>query len=237
MGQGTTQVIQAHFANHDSATNNIDWWKGVLPAQTNGTTVRYKVALFFNNISAPISDAEISGSKLYGLTQYAITNFNPTNALIWLHNDLSTNNTTNGLQEGFHIVRARTFLPRSGKSSVYNTFSQTFYYDATLPSGVIAFPATDGSTVSSASYTVVVRADSSTTGVTYNIADSNTNNDDGVTGFPNGNGLTNGVPSFVAAQPATPARPSTSSIPTCPRNFISTTPPFPTAAPPPSRFT
>ena len=119
IGKGTTQVVQALYVDHDSATNNIDWWKGTIPAQTNGTQVRYKVALFNGgSIYAgqsiqPISDAEPSGSKLYGLTQAAITNFNPTTAVVWLHNDLNTNNTTIGLQAGFHIVRARTFLPRS----------------------------------------------------------------------------------------------------------------------------
>jgi hypothetical protein len=205
VGKGTTRVAQAFFANHDSAVSNIDWWKGTIPAanQINGAQIRYKIALFYNGIQ-PISDAENSGSKLYGLTQAAITNFNPATATVWLHNDLNTNNTTVGLREGFHILRARTFLPRTGKSSVYNTFLQTFYYDAQPPAGVIAFPPADGNTVSSGSYTVVVRADTTTTGVEYNILDSDPNNDDPVTGQPNGNGLTNGVPVFVSAVPVSP---------------------------------
>ena len=45
IGKGTTQVAQAHFLNHDSAQSNVDWWKGTIPAQPNGTQVRYKVAL------------------------------------------------------------------------------------------------------------------------------------------------------------------------------------------------
>src|SRR5204862_1589292 len=45
VGKGTTQVVQAHFLNHDTAQSNIDWWKGTIPAQASGT-VRYKVALF-----------------------------------------------------------------------------------------------------------------------------------------------------------------------------------------------
>jgi len=68
------------------------------------------------------------------------------------------------------LWRAHTFLPRTNKSSVYNTFAQTFYYDAQLPSGAVASPGVDGSTISNSTYTVVVRADSSTTGVYYNIA-------------------------------------------------------------------
>ena len=42
---------------------------------------------------------------------------------------------------------------------------------------MIAYPA-NGSTITSSSYTVVVRADSTVTGVDFNIQDSNPNNDD-----------------------------------------------------------
>ena len=72
-------------------------------------------------------------SKLFGLTQAAITNFNPANAVVWLHNDLNPANTTVGLQSGFHILRARTFLPvinytnqnyvYANQAQVYNTFA------------------------------------------------------------------------------------------------------------------
>ena len=217
IGQGTTQVAPAFWVNHDSVQNNIDWWQGTIPAQPNGTQVRYKVALFnggsygfsigntTNWPSIPsISDAEVSGSKLYGINQAAITNFNPTTAVVWLHNDLNPANTVTGLQPGFHIVRARTFLPRPGQSSVYNTFLQTFYYDGALPTGVIPYPAS-GSTISSSSYTVVVRADSTVTEADFNIQDSDPNNDDIVTGQPNGNGNdTNGAPIFVPATPVSP---------------------------------
>ena len=49
---------------------------------------------------------------------------------------------------------------------------------------------------------MVVRADSTVTGVDFNIQDSNSNNDDLVTGQPNGNGNdTNGAPIFVPATP------------------------------------
>ncbi len=218
IGKANTQVVQAHFFNHDSTQSNIDWWKGTIPAQAGGAQVRYKAALFSGGIGT-ISDAETSGSKLYGLTENSITNFNPTSAVVWLHNDLNTNNTAIGLQEGFHIMRARNFLPRSNKSSVYNTFAQTFYYDAQLPSGVITSPTTDGSTISNATYTVVLRTDSTTTGVLYNIADSNPNNDDGVTGQPNGNGLSNGVPSYVSATAVTPNPTLSAQYPNLPQEF------------------
>jgi Alpha amylase, catalytic domain len=209
-GKGTTKVVQASWVDHDSVTNNIDWWKGTIPGSDNGSgaQVRYKVALFNggsvsgNQSIQPISDA--NSSKLYGLAQFAITNFNPTTARVWLHNDLNPSNTLTGLQSGFHIVRARTFLPRAGKSGVYNTFLQTFYYDGALPGGVIAFPIVDGSAITANNYTVVVRADSTVLSADFNIQDSNAANDDIVTGQNNGNGLTNGAPIFVGATAVTP---------------------------------
>ncbi|HXT12648.1 MAG TPA: alpha-amylase family glycosyl hydrolase [Candidatus Angelobacter sp.] len=204
IGKGTTQVVPAHFINHDSAQNNIDWWLGTIPAQPNGTEVRYKVGVFNANIPA-ISAAEPQGSKLYGLTQSAITNFNPATAIVWLHNDLNPANTRTGLQAGFHILRARTFLARTNQSSVYNTFLQTFYYDGALPGGAIVFPANDGDTISSTTYTIVIRADNLATEADVNIQDSDSYNDDLHTGLPNGNGNdTNGNPIFVPAAAVTP---------------------------------
>jgi len=212
-GKGTTQVVQAQWIGPDNGgpdgTGTKDWWKVTLPGLPGGTPVRYKVGTFYGGSggsiyaganAAAIPDSDTSGAKLYGLTQAAITNFNPAAAVVWLHNDLNTNSTTIGLQPGFHIVRARTFLPRTNQSSVYNTFAQTFYYAGALPGGVIAYPATDGTTIGSSSYTVVVRADSTVTGVEFNIADSLSSNDDAVTGKANGNG--NNV--FVAAAAVSP---------------------------------
>jgi hypothetical protein len=224
-GHGTTHVVQGGWVNHDSIQNNIDWWKGTIPAQPAGTQVRYKIALFnggsvyAGQSISPISDAEVSGAKYFGLTQTAITNFNPTTAVVWLHNDLNTNSTVTGLQSGFHILRARTFLPRTNQSSVYNTFLQTFYYDGALPTGTIAFPATS-STITQNTYTVVVRADSTVTAVDFNIQDSNANNDDHVTGQPNGNGNDNGgAPVYVAATAVTPTTSLNPSYPGYPQEF------------------
>jgi hypothetical protein len=171
-GRGTTRVVLASWANHDNSDSTIDWFKGTIPAsnQVSGVQVRYKVAVYQENAGA-ISDSD--DAKLYGLTQFGITNFNPATVTVWNHNDRNTNNTTTGLATGFHIVRSRSFLPRSGKSGVYNTFLQTFYYDGQLPGGVIAFPATDGSTINSSSYQAVVRADSLVTEVDYTITDAN----------------------------------------------------------------
>jgi hypothetical protein len=226
VGEGTTRSVQGNWINHDSAQSNIDWWVATIPTQAASTTVRYKAALFYGGSVYPgqsihpISHAEPSGSKLFGLTQAVITNFNPATATVWLHNDLSVSNTVTGLQPGFHILRARSFLPRPGQSSVYNTFLQTFYYDGAPPAGVIPYPAT-GTTITSDTYTVVVRTDGTVTGVKYNIQDSNPNNDDIVTGQANGNGNgTNGAPIFVPATPiASPDAALSLAYPNCPLEF------------------
>ena len=173
VGKGTTQVVEAFWVAHDSADGTIDWWKGTIPGLSANTQVRYKVALFKGGYSPIDTISDADDAKLYGLTQFGITNFNPATATVWLHNDLNPDNTTTGLATGFHIVRARAFLPRSGKSQVYNTFLQTFYYAGGLPGGVIAYPTTDGSSITGTSYTVVVRADSSVTEADYCITDNN----------------------------------------------------------------
>jgi hypothetical protein len=227
LGKGTTQVVQAFWVNHDSQQSNIDWWSGTIPAQASGTQVRYKVALFYGGSVysgqsiQPISDGEVSGSKLFGLTQNAITNFNPTTAIVWLHNDLNPANTVTGLQSGFHIVRARTFLPRTGQASVYNTFLQTFYYDGALPTGVIAYPAS-GSTITQPTYTVVVRTDGNVTGVDCNIQESlnSTSNYDIYTGQTNGLGNDlSGNPIFKAATAVTPNTGISATYPNYPQEF------------------
>ncbi len=208
--KGTSKVAQAFYITNDAGQGNVGWWKGTIPGQSSGTQVSYKIGFFSGGSANPgqdigtISDGESSGSKLFGLTQFAITNFDPTSAVLWLHNDLNTNNMTIGLQSGFHIARARTFLPRPGQSSVYNTFLQTFYYAGPLPSGVVVYPGA-GNSLTSPGYTVVVRADSTVANVQFNIQDSNPANDDGVTGRLNGNGNgTNGQPSYAFATQVTP---------------------------------
>ena len=210
IGEGTTQVAQGTWINYDSAQGNVDWWMGTIPGQNAGIQVRYKVGVFYGGSAnpgqsvQPISYAEPSGSKLFGLTQMAITNFTPSNAVVWLHNDLNPANTVTGLPSGFHILRARSFLPRTGQSSVYNTFLQTFYYDGPPPGGVIVYPSA-GTTITSSNYTVIVRADSTVTGVNFNIQASDHANDDINTGQTNGIGNnTNGAPIFLPATPVSP---------------------------------
>ena len=139
------------------------------------------------------------------MTQCAITNFNPTTAVVWPHNDLNVSSVYTGLSSGFHILRAHVCLPRPGQSSVYGTYSQTFYYDGGLPGGAIVYPAS-GSTIGTGTYTVVVRADSTVTGVQFNIQNTGTtNNWDSVTGQTNGIGnTTNGQPVWATATAVSP---------------------------------
>lgn len=221
VGKDATQVVEAFWVTADAADPNVDWWKGTIPAvaHTLGAQIRYKIALHKGKYSSipEISDAD--DAKRHGLTQAAITNFNPATATVWLHNNRNTNHTATGLAEGFHIARARVFLPRTNKSSVFNTFAQTFYYDAAPPVGAVAFPATNGTPLTTTSYQVVIRADSTTTAVECNLADSDPSNDDAVTGQANGNGLTNGVPRFVRAAEVPPDPALSAQYPGLPREF------------------
>ena len=218
VGKGTTRVVEAFFQVADTGSGTIDWWKGTIPASNNvnGVQVRYKISAFKDNVSA-ISD--IQDAKLYGLNQAVITNFNPTAVTVWTHNNRNTNHTQIGLSEGFHILRARTFLPRANKSSVFNTFSQTFYYDTAPPTGVIASPAADGLTVSNTSFQFTIRCDPTVTIAEFNISDSDANNDDAITGLNNGNGLTNGVAKFAPAIPVTPNPALTAQYPNYPMEY------------------
>ncbi len=80
VGKGTTQVVEAGWQTNDVAVPTIDWWKGTIPAASASTQVRYKVALFKGGYSPIDTISDADNAKLYGLTQFGITNFNPTTA-------------------------------------------------------------------------------------------------------------------------------------------------------------
>lgn len=230
-GWGTTLTLPLTFdhTTPESGTGrNFDWWRVTVPGQPANTLVKYKIALHKSGIS-PISDA--SADKVYGLTQFIITNFNPQTATVWLHNNLNPAHTRAGLEEGFHIIRVRSFLPRNGKSSVYNTHFQTFYYDAALPQGVVAYPAQDGETLRSREYGIVIRADTATTEVEINIQDADPNNDDTATGFNHGNGLANGQPVFAKATQVSPNPALNAQYPNLPLEFRLNYPAVPASGP------
>lgn len=188
--KGTTQAVSMAFETagaNDSPTQQTDWWRGTIPPLASGTVLRYKIGALHTNAASvfPSNPAAVDLKKRME-TVFQIANFNATTAKYRPHNDYSEERT--GLAEGFHVVRARAFLNRAGRASIYNTFTQTFYYDTQTPGGEITFPATNGETVGGQQYGFVVRTDPSVTEVWYNITDSDPSNDDANTGAQTGNG-------------------------------------------------
>jgi len=184
-GAGSTQVVEMAYS-HDEAGN--DWWMtATLPQPANGVEVRYKIGIFKEGASSvyPSGQASVDKKKAM-LTTFKVEGFDGTSASYAPHNDYGV--TSTGLEEGFHVLRGRAFLNRVGKASLYNTFVQTFYYDAAKPQGEIAFPSVNGDTVGGSEYGVVVRADKSTQEAWFRITDGDASNDDVVTGVDNGNG-------------------------------------------------
>ncbi len=188
VGIGTTQVARMNYYGNSSDQNN--WWTGTISPKPSGKLI-YKIGIY-NDTSGglPVASVFPSGAsqvaqKLNMMTTFNITNFNPSTALVYPHNDYGVTQT--GLSQGFHVLRTREFLNRAGRASIYNTAVQTFYYDTMLPQGQIAYPSSDNQTLTQSQYGVVVRTDQSVTGVEYNIQDGNAANDDSVTGVANGN--------------------------------------------------
>ncbi|MFM1768286.1 MAG: hypothetical protein RJA22_815 [Verrucomicrobiota bacterium] len=212
VGQGTTLVAPGSFVGEDRSDPAVDWWRASIPAQPAGTVVRYRIGLQDNSVD-PLEDYK--DGKRYALTTFGLGGWDPASARIWRHNNLNPRDAAVGLEEGFHVLRARAFLPRDGKSSVFGTHVQTFYYDAQPPGGVIAFPDTDGAVLRSVDYGVVVRADETTTAVEYNIVDADPNNDDAVTGQRNGNGTN----AWAMAAAVTPGPGLAAAWPQYPREF------------------
>ncbi|NDJ15641.1 MAG: hypothetical protein EBY17_31465, partial [Acidobacteriia bacterium] len=144
------------------------------------------------------------------LTTFRVADFNPSAVQHFPHNDYARVPTPGvtysnwpwamqtGLSEGFHVLRARAFLNRpANEAPIYQTFTQTFYYDSKTPEGVLAFPATNNSTVGGSGYEMVVRTDMTVQEVWYRITDSDNDNDDAITRAQNGNGI--GFEPFVDA--------------------------------------
>ena len=195
-GIGSTQVLEMQFS-HNGSTDGNNWWYGALsPAPNN--SIKYKFGVYQSSVGGvPVSsvfpgNAAAVAQKESMMTTFQITNFNANTATVYPHDDYGTPQT--GLSDGFHVVRARTFLKRDGtstgnglRSSIYNTFTQVFYLDTHAPLGEIDFPAHDGDSVGGQQYGVVVRTDPNVTEVWYNIADTDPNNDDSITNVANGN--------------------------------------------------
>ena len=193
VGIGTTLVAEMNYQAPNASDGN-NWWGRASIARPPGT-IRYKIGIFrtFQPSMFPAGAFEAARKK-QGMTTFKVENFNATTKQFFPHNDYAKDAqgnfvTQTGLAEGFHVIRARAFLQRPGQASIYNTFLQTFYYDAARPGGEIKFPATDGDTITGQSYGAVVRTDTSVSEVWYHIDDNDPSNDDVTTKVANGNGI------------------------------------------------
>jgi len=210
-GVGNTKVVELSYYDSDQSTNSIDWWKGTIPALSTGTVLRYKIGTARVqgdacgaawDVPFPDSDANIARKvKMMGV--WNITNFNAETIVYHPHVDYGVIST--GLVEGFHVARARAFLERDNKASIYNTFVQPFYYDTMTPTGAVVWPQ-ENESIGSMEYGVVVRADPTVREVWYNIIDEDPNNDDAQTGLDNGNGTNAlGETAWMQAYSVTPS--------------------------------
>ena len=203
IGRGTTRVAELNYRHSQTGD---DWWGSAsIPKPAAGTVLTYKIGFFKNEGAGapswwPASESAVSYKKKM-LTTFRVADFDPAAVQHFPHNDYARVPTpgvdyTNwpfalqtGLSEGFHVLRARAFLNRGpNQAPLYNTFVQTFYYDAKTPDGELAFPAANGETVGGSGYEMVVRTDMTVEEVWYSIADSENDNDDAVTRRQNGNG-------------------------------------------------
>ena len=203
IGRGTTRVAELNYKHKQGSD---DWWGSAnIPKPAAGTVFTYKIGSFKNEGSGAPSwwpgSPEAVDYKRRMLSTYRVADFDPSAVVHFPHNDyvrVPTPGlpyaewpfaTRSGLAEGFHVLRARAFLSRgAGEAPLYQTFTRTFYYDASTPEGSIAFPQTDQQTIGGSSYEFVVRTDMTVDEVWYRIADTDAGNDDGQTGQANGNG-------------------------------------------------
>ncbi len=192
-GRGVNVATETVPMNWVGDAEGGSWWKGTIQIRRAGV-IRYIAGVRRATVDPlfPRGATEVS-AKRHGMTVFEIDGFNGEAVRHFPHNDYAKTPDQEsfvmetGLEEGFHILRARAFLERTGKASLYNTFQQTFYYDASRPRGEIVFP-DEGDTLNGQSYEVVVRADESVTEAWFSIDDGEGPNDDESTESSNGNG-------------------------------------------------
>ncbi len=211
MGIGNTKVVELYWKTNivEGGVTNGWWGENYIPAQSAGTTVRYKVSAARLqgadgmpwDVVSPNTGADVSRkTKMMGV--WTTDCVNASTVVYRPHNDFGLVST--GLVEGFHVIRARALLDRSGKAPIYNTFVQPFYLDASTPTGQVVYPS-EGDTLYQSEYGVVVRTDPTVKEVWYNIADADAANDDAATSNQYGNGTNStGGKSWVAAYEVTP---------------------------------
>lgn len=194
-GMGDTRVVEMNYQAAQSG-GAINWWaSAVMPVDFVPGVSRYKIGVSKEAAPSwfPGSEPAVARKK-HMLTRFEVPAFNANTVEYFPHYDyakdpVGNDLTVTGLEEGFHMLRARAFLKRDGQAPIYNTFSQTFYYDALRPQGEIRFPENDGDTVGGSNYGVVIRTDTTVNEVWYCIVDADPANDDISTGARNGNGV------------------------------------------------
>ncbi len=173
VGKGNTQVAPIRFyANGNPDGNRTPkWFSADLPSLPNGTVLRYKIGIQANNTSDqfPFSAYDIDLKRRME-TIFEIENFDATNVVHFPHNDYGE--MTTGLEEGFHVLRTKSFLSRNGRSSIFRTETQTFYYDTERPTAQILYPS-ENDQLGGAVYGAVALSDSSVTNVQFRIIHSN----------------------------------------------------------------
>lgn len=185
-GNGTTKVVEMLYRHNDDGGAS-DWWSTTpLPGDFTATS-KYKIGIAkdANDPWWP-GNADAVTRKQKMMSTYETNALNLATLPVRPHFDYGVSQT--GLSEGMHVVRARAFLSRSGQASIYNTFTQSFYYDAQRTTGEVRFPENNGDTVGGSEYGMVVRTDPSVTEVWYHIDDNSASNDDTITRSQNGNG-------------------------------------------------
>ncbi len=184
-GRGTTQVAQAFYVIPNTEDGD-NWWRAEI-SPTPAGTLKYKIGIYktFQSSIFPAGATE-AALKTKMMTTFQTMERDLTTVTVRPHNDYGVIET--GLEEGMHMIAARAFLERPGKASIYNTFKQTFYYDAARPQGEVRFPENNNDTIGGSRYGVVVRTDATVEEVWYRIEDTDTSNDDINTGGSNGNG-------------------------------------------------
>ena len=224
IGRGTTKVAALNW-KHDQTGDAGSWWgSATIPKPAAGSKFIYKIGVYRTevvrdqngNVTASTASKWPSGPnevayKKKMLTTFRVDNFNPATVQFFPHNDYARKpdytkaygqwgwDMQTGLSEGFHSIRTRAFLNRNPDTSapLYQTFTQTFYYDAQTPTGQILYPASNGDTVGGSSYEIVLRTDSTVEEVWFHITDGDNGNDDAQTQALNGNGT--GFEPFVDA--------------------------------------
>jgi glycosidase len=198
LAKDNTQIAALTPDHNDAADagGTPKWWKGTIPALAPGTVLRYKIGAYRTDASNrfPFSADDVA-KKTRAETLFEVANFNATTATVFPNADNGIRHT--GLREGFHVLRSRAFLSRSGMASLFRTNTQTFYYDAARPTGTVLFPA-ENSTIGGTTYGFVVLTDASVTNVSFNILDSISGNDSAANG--------NGAGNWAAATEVTPSQ-------------------------------